>query len=172
MTNKVLRNIFLFFLLVIFQVLIVKNLNFGVYFIVLPYILFIISLPFETPRLLVLALSFVGGLILDMFYNTPGLHASACASMGFARHYVLKFISPRDGYDPAIEPCVEDMGAQWFIKYSAVLIIVHHFLFFYLEVFSFSEFFRTLLRIILSSIGTFIAVYLIQFLFFSRKIKK
>jgi hypothetical protein len=171
MTNKVLKNILLFFLLTILQVLIVKNLNFGVYFIMLPYVLFILSLPFETPRLLVLLISFVGGLILDMFYNTPGLHASACTAMGFARYYVLKYISPREGYDPAVEPSVEDMGAEWFIKYASVLIITHHFLFFFLEVFSFSEFFRTLFKIILSVIGTFAFVYLIQFLFFNRKIK-
>ncbi len=171
MTNKVLKNIVLFILLTILQVLIVKNLNLGVYFIMLPYVLFILSLPFETPRLLVLLFSFVGGLILDVFYNTPGLHASACTAMGFARYYVLKYISPRDGYDPAVEPSVQDMGAEWFIKYASVLIITHHFLFFFLEVFSFSEFFRTLFKIILSVIGTFAIVYLIQFLFFNRKIK-
>ena len=172
MTNKIAVNIFRFIVLVLLQVLIVRNINFGTYFIMLPYVLFIISLPFETPRLLILGLSFLLGISIDIFYSTPGLHASACTTMGFARYYVLKFISPREGYDVVVQPTIEDMGLEWFIKYAGVLILVHHFVFFYFEVFRFDEFFRTFLRVILSSIGTFLMVYLIQFLFYTKRFKK
>jgi hypothetical protein len=171
-TNKIAVNIFRFIVLVLLQVLIVRNINFGTYFIMLPYVLFIISLPFETPRLLILGLSFLLGISIDIFYSTPGLHASACTTMGFARYYVLKFISPREGYDVVVQPTIEDMGLEWFIKYAGVLILVHHFVFFYFEVFRFDEFFRTFLRVILSSIGTFLMVYLIQFLFYTKRFKK
>lgn len=172
MTNRILINIFRFVILVLLQVLLIRNINFGTYFILLPYILFIISLPFETPRLLILGLSFVLGISIDMFYSTPGLHAAACTTMGFSRYYVLKFISPRDGYDVIVQPTIEDMGLQWFIKYAGVLIIIHHFTFFYLEIFRFEEFFRTFLRVLLSSIGTFLLIYLIQFLFYTKRNKK
>ena len=91
--------------------------------------------------------------------------------MGFARYYVLKFVSPRDGYDVVVQPTIEDMGLEWYVKYAGVLIFVHHLLFFYFEVFRFDEFFRTLFRVILSSIGTFLLVYLIQFLFYSKRKK-
>lgn len=137
-----------------------------------PYVLFILALPFETNRLLIVGLSFMLGLSIDMFYSTPGLHASTCTTMGFARYYVLKFVAPRDGYDVVVQPTIEDMGLEWFIKYAGVLILIHHFLFFYLEVFRFDEFFRTLLRVFLSTIGTFLLVYLIQFLFYSKRYKK
>jgi len=171
-TNKIAVNIFRFIVLVLLQVLIVRNINFGTYFIMLPYVLFIISLPFETPRLLILGLSFLLGISIDIFYSTPGLHASACTTMGFARYYVLKFVSPREGYDVVVQPTIEDMGLEWFIKYAGVLILVHHFVFFYFEVFRFDEFFRTFLRVILSSIGTFLMVYLIQFLFYTKRFRK
>jgi len=138
----------------------------------LPYALFIISLPFETPRLVILGLSFLLGTCIDIFYSTPGLHAAACSTMGFARHYVLKFISPREGYDVVVQPTIEDMGLEWFIKYAGVLIIIHHTVFFYFEIFSFGEFFRTLLRVILSSIGTFLLIYIIQFLFYTKRFRK
>lgn len=172
MTGRIVINIVRFIILVLLQVLIVRNINFGTYFIMLPYVLFVLSLPFETPRLLILALSFVLGITIDLFYSTPGLHASACVSMGFARHYVLKFVAPRDGYDVVVQPTIEDMGLEWFLKYAGVLIIVHHLFFFYFEVFRFEEFFRTLLRVILSSFGTFLLVYLIQFLFYSKRFNK
>lgn len=172
MTNRVFINSFRFIILVLLQVLLIRNINFGTYFIMLPYILFIISLPFETPRLLILGLSFLLGVSVDMFYSTPGLHAAACTTMGFARYYVLKFISPRDGYDVVVQPTIEDMGLPWFIKYAGVLILIHHFMFFYLEIFRFEEFFRTFLRVVLSSLGTFLLIYLIQFVFYTKRNKK
>ena len=172
MTNRAITNTLRFFVLVLLQVLIVRNINFGTYFIMLPYALFIISLPFETPRLLILALSFILGTSIDIFYSTPGLHATACTTMGFARYYILKYISPREGYDVVVQPTIEDMGLEWFIKYAGVLILIHHVVFFYFEVFSVDEFFRTLLRVILSSIGTFLLVYIIQFLFYTKRFRK
>ena len=172
MTNKILINSLRFISLVLLQVLIVRNINFGTYFVMFPYVLFILALPFETNRLAILGLSFLLGMSIDVFYSTPGLHAATCTAMGFTRYYVLKFVAPRDGYDVIVQPTIEDMGLQWFIKYAGVLILVHHILFFYLEAFRFDEFFRILLRAILSSIGTFLLVYLIQFLFYSKRLKK
>jgi rod shape-determining protein MreD len=153
------------------QVMIVQNIHLGQYIILLPYVLIILLLPFETPKLLLLAISFITGLTIDIFYDSAGMHAAACTLIGFIRYYLLKLIAPRDGYEQGLEPTVEDMGAAWFITYAGVLIFIHHLFFFYLEVFRWNEFFKTLLRVILSSIGTFTFVYIIQFLFYrsSRK---
>jgi hypothetical protein len=78
-------------------------------------------------------------------------------------------MSPREGYDITLKPTVDDMGLQWYITYAGSLILIHHFFFFYLEVFRFSEFFRTFLKVILSSIGTFVLVYLMQFLVYVKR---
>lgn len=140
--------------------------------VLLPYILFILLLPFETPKLAVLGLSFVLGVTIDMFYDTAGMHAAACTLMGFSRYYILRFIAPREGYDQGMVPTVGVMGSAWFITYAAILIVIHHLFFFYLEVFRFGEFFRTLFRVILSSVGTFVFIYVIQFLFYKTDRKK
>ena len=169
MTTEIFRNIFRFVFLILLQVLIIQNINLSGYFILLPYVLAIIVLPFETDKLIVLFSSFLLGVSIDYFYNSSGLHASACTIMGFARYYVLKYVAPREGYDIGVRPIIEDMGLEWFIRYADTLILVHHFFLFYLEIFRFSEFFRTLLRVILSSIGTFGFIYLTQFLLYSNK---
>ncbi|MDP3556157.1 MAG: rod shape-determining protein MreD [Bacteroidota bacterium] len=156
-------------MLILVQVLIIQNINLSSYVILLPYVLVIILLPFELSRLTVLFISFFLGIIIDYFFDSSGLHASACTLMGFSRYYVLKFISPRDGYDVGVQPTVTDMGLAWFLSYAGTLVLIHHFFFFYLEVFRFSEFFRTFSRAALSSIGTFILIYLLQFLFFTTR---
>jgi hypothetical protein len=168
LTTDVIKNIFRFLLLILLQVLVIQNINLTSYIILLPYIMVIIIMPFETNKLLVLFLSFLLGVCFDYFFDSSGLHASACSLLGFSSHYVLKYISPRDGYDNAVQPSVEEMGLEWFLRYAGTLVIIHHFALFYLEVFRFSEFFYTLLRVCLSSIGTFGLIYLIQFLFFTR----
>lgn len=151
------------------QVLIIQNINLSGYIILLPYVMIIIMMSFETPKLVVLFTSFLLGVVIDYFYDSSGIHASACTIMGFSRHYVLKYIAPRDGYDVGVRPTVEDMGLEWFLRYAGTLVLIHHFFLFYLEIFRFSEFFSTLLRVILSSIGTLGLIYLIQFLFFNSK---
>ena len=169
MTTELIKNILRFILLVILQVLIIQNINLTGYIILLPYIMVVMILPFETNKLLVLFIAFLLGVCVDYFYDSSGLHATACTVMGFSRYYVLKYISPRDGYDIGVRPTVEDMGLEWFLRYAGTLVLIHHFVLFYLEIFRFSEFFSTLLRVILSSIGTLGLIYLIQFLFFTNK---
>lgn len=116
-------------------------------------------------------LAFITGLTIDLFYDTAGMHAAACTLIGFTRHYILKLLSPRDGYETGQVPTYVSMGPVWFISYTSTMIFLHHLFFFYLEIFRFSEFFTTLLRVILSTIGTFALIYIIQFLFHSEKKK-
>lgn len=154
--------------MILMQVLIIQNINLSSYVILLPYVMVILMLPFETRKLLVLFSSFALGVCIDYFYDSSGLHAFACTLTGFSRHYVLRYVSPREGYDVGVTPTVEDMGMAWFLRYAGTLVFIHHLFLFYLEVFRFSEFFNTLFRVILSTIGTFGLIYLIQFLFFTK----
>lgn len=166
MISELLKNIGRFVVLLLLQVLVVKNINLGRYFIFFPYILFILLLPFNTNKPLVLVISFVYGLCIDLFYDTQGMHASACVFMAFARRFVLKLLSPREGYDENHKPTQAYMGSAWFISYALLLIFAHHLVLFYIEAFSFHEFFRTLLRVIGSTVATFTFVYMLQFLFY------
>ena len=161
-----------FVALLLLQVLIVQNIRLGPYVILFPYVLFILLLPFETPKLAVLAIAFVTGLSIDVFYDTAGLHAAACTLVGFLRYYILKLLAPREGYDAGLSPTIESMGPVWFITYSGIIIFIHHLCFFYLEIFRFNEFFSTLLRVVLSSVCTFSLVYVIHFLFYSPRKNK
>lgn len=171
MINDIIKNTIRFIVLILLQVLIVQNIHLGAYIILFPYLLFILLLPFETPKLTVLFICFITGLTIDIFYDSAGLHAATCTLIGFARYYILKLLSPREGYDSGLTPTIQSMGPVWFITYAGIIVFIHHLFFFYLEIFRFNEFFRTLLRVILSSIGTLSLIYIIQFLFNSNKTK-
>ncbi len=169
MINDVFKNTVRFLFLVLFQVLILNNIQLSGYLNPFLYVLFILMLPFQTPKWLVLVLAFVTGLSVDMFTDTGGIHAAASVFMAFLRQPILKLISPREGYDTVQNPTVQQFGFGWFFSYAGILILAHHLVFFYLEIFLLSEFFSTLFRVILSSLFSLTLVFISQFFFSNPK---
>lgn len=169
MLNEIIRNIIRFILLVGVQVLIINNIELGRFINPFLYVLFIIILPFETPKWLVLISAFLIGLTMDMFSDTGGMHAAACVFMGYIRPGVLKLFSPRDGYEFGTQPTVQYLGVPWFLSYAGILILSHHLILFFIEIFRFSEFFSTLFRVIVSSFFTLFLVIVTQYLFYRKK---
>lgn len=169
MTNPIIRNIIRFFVLVLVQVLIIKNIELGRFINPFLYVLFIIIMPFETPKWLLLVVAFVLGVTIDMFYDTPGMHSAACVMMAYIRPGVLKLFSPRDGYEFGTQPTIQYLGIPWFVSYAGILIVVHHLILFYIEIFRMHEFFSTFFRVIISSIFTLLLVVITQYLFHRKK---
>jgi len=159
------RYIVSFILLVFVQVFVLNNIQFSGYINPYIYVLYILLLPFETPKWFLLIIAFVLGLTVDLFSSTVGMHSSATVLMAFFRPYVLKVISPRDGYESETLPRLRYYGINWFLKYSVILIFIHHFFLFYIEVFRFTHFFATFARVILSSIFTIILVLISQYFY-------
>ncbi|MCK6638990.1 MAG: rod shape-determining protein MreD [Bacteroidia bacterium] len=155
--------------LILVQGLILKNLEAGYLINPFLYVLFILSLPFELPAWIGLLLAFALGFFVDIFYGTMGMHMAACTMMGWARPAILKFMNPRDGYEFGMQPTIQDMGRMWFISYAAILIFVHHFVLFYLEIFSFREVWLTFVRVLVSTAATLLLVIITQFLFYRKR---
>ncbi len=165
MIEILIRNSVRFLGLVLFQALILKNIELSGYIIPFAYVLFILALPNETPRTLVLGLGFLLGICMDFFYDTAGLHASACVLMAFFRPAILNLVAPRGGYETGFQPGIMQMGWASFLSYAGILIVIHHFLLFGLETFHLAAILKMLAKVVLSSIATLFFIVLIQFLF-------
>jgi rod shape-determining protein MreD len=164
MINRILRLTVIFILLLLLQVLLFNNIEFSGYVNPYVYIMFILLLPVEIPSWLLLILSFATGLIIDFFTGTPGMHCASTVLAGFLRPYVLRIISPRDGYEPGADPSMVIYGFRWFLIYASIIVLVHHIALFYLEVFRFADFFRTLVRVLLSSLFSITFILLLEFI--------
>lgn len=163
MINSILRFGLIFILLILLQVLLFNNIQFSGYVNPYVYILFILLLPIEIPAWLLLLLSFATGLIIDFFSGSPGMHTFATVFAGFVRPYVLRIISLSDGYESGPDPSMLVYGFRWFLSYTLLIVLVHHTTLFYLEVFRFADFFRTLLRVLLSTLFSMTFILLIEF---------
>lgn len=162
------RNIIRFLVLILFQVLVLDNILLGGYLNPYVYVLFIILMPFETPRWLLLVTAFLLGLSVDLFTNTLGMHVAASVFMAFLRPWVLSSFAPRDGYEPDTFPRVFFYGFNWFLRYSLVMVFLHHMALFFIEAFHFQDFLSTLLRVILSTVLTTATIILSQYFVFRK----
>lgn len=166
MINFFLRNILRFIVLVLFQVLVINNIQLSTLLNPFIYTLFILLLPFETPGWLLLIVAFLLGISIDIFTNTPGLHAASTVFMSVFRPSVLRYIAPRDGYETGTFPRLAFYGFTWFLKYALFLIFVHHLFLFILESFGFKDFLSILLRTFLSSSVSIFLIILSQYIIY------
>lgn len=147
------------------QILVLNNIRLGGYINPYIYILFIMLLPFEIPGWILLILGFLTGLTMDAFSGTLGMHSSATLFIAFLRPMVLSNISTHETTDKKGRPTLSMNDIGWFVKYTLIIVVAHHLVLFYLEAFSFTHFFATLLRVILSSLITFFFILISQFYF-------
>ncbi|MEI6753224.1 MAG: rod shape-determining protein MreD [Paludibacter sp.] len=156
-----LQNILRFIILVLVQVLVLNNIQLLGFINPYIYILFILSLPVRMPRWAALLLAFVLGLTIDIFSNTPGMHAFASVLVAFSRNAVINlFISIDEGNNPT--PSFYTFSVGTYVKYVVFMVVIHHFTLFFLEAFSFAHFWLILAKIILSSAITILLILGVQ----------
>lgn len=169
MNNIILTNVLRFIGLCLLQVLVFKQMspgweNFN-YISVIAYPIFLMLLPLRTPHMLLVFLGFVLGLCVDIFYNSPGVHASASVFTAFIRPFVLGLLEPRGGYNLNHSPTKRRFGITWFALYASILLGAHLFFYFSVEAFTFYYIGQILLRTIASFIVSIIFVIIYQVIF-------
>lgn len=169
MNNIILKNIVRFILLILLQVLVLNNMNLMGYMNPYVYILFILLLPANINKSLLLLLAFITGLTIDFFGNTPGLNAAATVLMAFARPGVLNLFFKNLDFEPGEEPDITKLGFGKFLRYTIILVLIHHTALFFLEIFNFDEILTTLYRIVISSVFSTFIIIIIALLFGKRK---
>lgn len=158
----------IFVALVFIQVLILNNIQFSGFVNPYVYILFILLLPFTLPGYVLLGVSFLLGISVDIFSNTPGVHAGATVLLGFLRPGIAELISSREIIEKGNTPNMKQLGFASFLKYTVIAVFIHHLFLFYAEAFSFVGFFHTLLRCVLSSIFSIVIILASQFIIFKN----
>lgn len=167
MTVNGLKYSVMFIVLVLLQVLIFNQVHFSGYVNPYIYVLFILLLPLSTPRYLLLLSGFLIGLTVDVFSDSPGMHTAATVFIAFVRPGIIRAISVREE-DRHDYPGLKQNKFSWFLYYTSLMVVLHHAVLFYLEYFTFSHFFITLLRVLLSSLFSIFVIVLSQFLIFRQ----
>lgn len=158
--------------LLAFQILVLNNLELGKYLHPYVYPMFIFMLPIAVPRWLAMIIACVVGLTVDMFNNTPGMHAAACVVIAFTRPEILKLLTPPTGYEAVVSPGIRHLSVAWFTVFSSLMIFLHHTVYFFVEIMSFRHLAYTFLSIACSGIISVTLVLILTFLFTIKKEKR
>jgi hypothetical protein len=153
-----------FFIYVLAQALLLKNLvlfNTGFCFL---YVAFILLMPIETNPLVLMSMGFLLGFLIDIFYNSLGLHALTMVFIAYLRNYWLGAITPQGGYDAGTLPTLKSNGLQWFLVYTVPLVFVHHLTLFLVESAGFALFCFSIFKTISSLLFTMTIIVVLQYL--------
>jgi hypothetical protein len=115
-----------------------------------------------------MVIAFLMGILIDAFSNTYGLHASSAVVIAYFRPLIFKTFAPRDGYDLLKEGNSYDMGFRWFLYTFGLLLLIHHFWFFLLEIFRFDEILFVLQKTLFSLPLSFVLCLIIQAMIVSK----
>ncbi|TVR42473.1 MAG: rod shape-determining protein MreD [Bacteroidia bacterium] len=165
------RYILLFIILILVQILLLNNIWVSGYLNPQLYLLAILMLPLYTPGWVLLGSAFLLGLINDMFTDSLAIHAAATVFMAFCRPAVIRLVLGKI-YDNETEiPSFSAFGGFSLVIYVVLMVLSHHTVLFFLEIFRLNELGQTLWRIILNSALTSLFV-IIFFALLERNLRK
>lgn len=169
MINNIIRTVIYFLIFVLLQVLVLNNIHYLRVATPFVYLYCLLKMPVGTSRSLILIYSFIIGCTIDMFSNTPGMHAAACSLAGFVRAPLIRFLQGEELPD-GIYPSYQTFGSAGFIRYVAFFVAIHHIALFLIEALTLFDPFFLLLRIEASVLTTVLLICVIElFNFESQK---
>lgn len=156
MTKEILKYLLLFVVLVVAQVVVFNHICLFNVAIPLVFIYFIVKLPVTLPVNWSMTFCFLLGLMVDIFSNTQGMNALACTIVASSRVPLLRLYFPREDDMTNPEPSLRTLGPAVYMKYLITVVTVYCALFFMIEAFTFFNWPLMLMRIVASSILTFV----------------
>jgi len=162
MNSALLGNIGRFILLLVAQILIFNRIDLFGFINPFPYILFIILYPVNGNKSGLLTASFLLGLLMDMFWNSGGVHAAACLVLAYYRPAIFKFSFGLSYEYQTVR--LNDVVTPERFSFLLIAIVLHHFVLFVLEVFKVSFLWDILVRTVLTTIFTIITCIIIIYI--------
>ena len=161
MNTEILKRLLAFVLLCLVQALILNRIRlFGFATPLLP-VYFVITFHRGYPKWAILTWSFLLGLCLDSFSNTPGVAAASMTLVALLQPYLLEPFVPRDSTDD-LKVSVRSLGWGKFASLSFLLVVIYVAVFFTLEAFSFYNWEYWLVCAGASSLLTFVLMMAIE----------
>lgn len=154
-----------FFFLLFLQVFLFQNVPLGQINVYI-YPAFCLFLPTGIFSALIIFLSFCMGALVDLFYDTDGLHTASSVFSAFLRLGLLLVLEPRGGYDMGQVPNRQSMSLSWYLRYSALFIGSHMLFLTLIEELSLSLFW--FLQFLIEFSLAYIIISIYQFLFNPR----
>jgi hypothetical protein len=162
MNSALLANIARFVLLLAAQVLIFNRIDLFGFINPFPYVLFIMLYPVNGNKSGLLAASFFLGLLMDMFWNSGGVHAAASLILAYYRPSIFKFSFGLSYEYQTVK--LNDVLTPERFSFILIAVVLHHVVLFTLEIFNISFLWDIMVRTVLSTVFTIVTCIIIIYI--------
>ena len=122
------------------------------------YVLFVFVFPFNSSKGLFYVLSFLLGLIIDVFQGTGGIHAAATLTIAALRYPLMGRLIGKD--NAFIDVDIFFFRNYLLLIYLIILIFTHHFIVYYLDFFKITAFGLALFNALKIGFFTFVLSFI------------
>ncbi|MEG0947925.1 MAG: rod shape-determining protein MreD [Bacteroidales bacterium] len=154
---SLIKYILLTCLLLLVQVLILNNIHLGNLATPFLYIWLILKLPNDLSRPLTITIGFFLGLMVDLFSNTPGMHAFATSFLAYMKEPLMELFAPREDVKNGVAS-IKLMGMGAYLRYLISAVVVYCATLYIVEAFTFFNPGLLVLKILTSSVFTFLLI--------------
>ena len=123
------------------------------------FVYFILRLPMSLSVNWVMTLSFLIGLVVDIFSNTYGMYAMSSTIIGALRKPIFTLFYPREDEMSNPIPSINTLGVSTYIKYMFTLVLLLCVVIYFIQLFTFYNIGLTIMRIIGSSLLTAVILF-------------
>ena len=110
-------------------------------------------MPITLPHSVDMMIGAAAGLVMDIFCNSMGIHLSACILLMYIRPYLIgAIVNDKDRLNEQIS--LRSIGMEAMLKYTVILVVLHHLTVFLLAAWSWSHIGFVLLETLVSSTVT------------------
>lgn len=121
------------------------------------YVLCLLMMPITLPHSADMLIGAFAGFIMDIFCNSLGVHMAACILLMYIRPYRIGVIvNDKDRLNEQIS--LHAIGMEALLKYTVIMVLIHHLTVFSLAAWSWSHMGFVLLETIVSSTITILLV--------------
>ena len=164
MSRTIFSTLLKFLLIALVQILLLNNIKIFGYIEPMFYIWFIILLPNNFPKWLVMLLGFLMGLTIDVFSAQVGFHTATAIFTATIKPLMLSWFT--NNFDiNTFSPSAKEMGFANYLGFVSLMVFVHSLIFICIDTFSFSYMGQLLLTILFSSIVNIILIMVCDSLF-------
>jgi len=129
------------------------------------YILCLLMMPITLPHSVDMLIGAAAGLVMDVFCNSLGIHTAACILIMFLRPYLIgAFVNDKDRLNEQIS--LRAIGMEALLKYTVILVLLHHLIVFSLAAWSWAHIGFVLLETLVSgaiTIGVIIGYNILRY---------
>lgn len=148
-----------FLTLVILQFLLFSNMNLFGFVNPFVYLLFVIRYRLDGNQTLFIFLCFILGFFIDLILGTAGAHTIATLTIGFLRPLIVGFSFGINADIPYV--MIKGTRVSNQLTYLALIVFAHSVIYYTIEYFSWLAFFQILKNAFLTTIFTFMLLWLI-----------